>query len=123
MIEEWTESLEDESEYREWIALLADNAINSARGPETDTEYTDKTADTVENGIESEVELEVDHKIDALALTRTPFDVLRLSNQKLSSLTVNTLSSDKSVRENALQLARDALVQDVLEVTNERLDD
>lgn len=115
MPDEFPDSLDNPSEYSAWVSSLADNAIRSATGQAKDAEYTGDLADTPESRIESEIELEIDDKIDVLAEKRTPFDVLRLSNRHPSELILDTISTDKSVKENALQLAFDALFQDVME--------
>lgn len=115
MTDEFPETLNDDSEYTAWITLLAENAIRAAQGQASDAEHTGDLANTPESRIESEVELEVDDKIDALASTRTPFDILMLSEQYPSEAILSTLSPNIPTREAAFQLAHDALVQDVLE--------
>lgn len=118
MPDEFPDSIDDPSGYSAWVSNLADNAIRSATGQAKDAEYTGDLADTPESRIESEVELEVDDKINVLAENRTPFDVLRFSDQNPTEPILDTLSTDKSVKETALQLAFDALFQDVMEEAN-----
>lgn len=114
MPDEFPEALSSKSAYTEWISLLAKNAIRAAQGQAADAEYTGDLADTPNSRYESEVELEVDDKIDVLTKSRTPFDVLRFSDQHPSEPIIDTISPAITTREAALQLAHDALVQDVL---------
>lgn len=114
MPDEFPDSLDEPSEYLTWVSNLADNAVRSATGQAKDADYTGDLANTPESRIESEVELEIDDKIDVLAGTRTPFDVLRFSEQNPTEHILDTLTPDRSVRESALQLAFDALYQDVM---------
>ena len=115
MTDEFPELLSEQSEYVEWVSLLAKNAIRAAEGQAADAEHTGDLANVPESRFHSEVELEVDDKIDVLASNRTPFDVLRFSEQNPSEDILKTLTPQISTREAALQLAHDALIQDVLE--------
>ena len=120
MSDEFPETLNNKSEYTNWISLLAENAIRAAQGQAADAEYTGDLADTPASRIEPEVELEVDDKIDALASARTPFDVLMLTEQQPSEHVLKALSPEIPTREAALQLAHDALVQDVFEEVSKK---
>ena len=120
MTDEWPDALDDRDAYDHWIEVLATNALTSARGQAADAEYTGDLADTVESRLESEVELEVDDKIDVLATKRTPYDALRLSQRTPTDAILDTLPG-KTGREAALQLAFDVLFQDVLDAAQEQV--
>ncbi|MGN8216689.1 hypothetical protein [Halococcus salifodinae] len=114
MVDEFPDSLKDDSEYAAWVSRLAENAIRSASGQAADADHTGDLADTPESRIESETELEIDDKIETLKLKRTPYDVLRFSEQTPSKRILETITEDTPVQMAATQLAHSALMQDVL---------
>lgn len=122
MAEEFPNTLDTRCAFECWVSVLATNSVRAARGLAADAENTGDLADTLESRIESEVELEVDDKLDVLAEERAPFDVLRLTERSPSEAILDTIHPEMSTREAALQLAHDALVQDVLAEVEEVLD-
>ena len=123
MTEEFPQSFDSVEHYRDWVALLATNAIRSANGQAADANYTGDLAPSIESRLEYDIELEVDDKLDVLAETQTPFDVLRLTNRSPTELAFNQLPMNKTTTETALYFAHDALIQDVLDFAIDQFND
>lgn len=109
MVGEYPERINGPGEYSDWVALLAQNALDILR------ETSENLSEISEDAIGSAVRQETEAKIEALGDTHTPKDILRLSETLQRTFIQGRMRMAEDTDEVAVEMARKALFESVRE--------